>query len=80
MTDRRRQLLVVILSVTQLITNFGATNSGEVSDSFFTYLIPAGYTFAVWGPIYLGLIAYAVYQALPGQAERTIHRRIGWTR
>jgi hypothetical protein len=28
----------------------------------------AGYAFSIWGVIYLGLIAYAVYQALPAQS------------
>jgi hypothetical protein len=34
---------------------------------FPVYFTPAGYVFSIWGLIYLGLIGYAVYQALPAQ-------------
>ena len=40
--------------------------------------LPAGYVFSIWGLIYLGLIAYAVYQSLPRQRENPRLRRIGW--
>jgi hypothetical protein len=85
MRDRLRQSLNIVFGILQLLTNaiggaglFGFPEVGSVSDSFTTFLIPAGYTFAVWGPIYIGLTIYMVYQALPNQKERLIHRRIGW--
>lgn len=84
MQDRVRQTLNAVLGVVQVITNyfasagFGGNDVGQVSDSFTTAFVPAGLTFAVWGPIYLGLTAYAIYQALPGQESREIHRRVGW--
>lgn len=85
MRDRIRQSLNIVFGILQLLTNaiggaglFGFPEVGSVSDSFYTYLIPAGYTFAVWAPIYIGLTAYMIYQALPNQKERLIHRRIGW--
>ncbi|MCS7067969.1 MAG: tryptophan-rich sensory protein [Meiothermus sp.] len=43
--------------------------TGEVSDRFASFLTPAGYVFAIWGVIYLALLAYAVYQALPAQRD-----------
>ena len=42
-------------------------NTGEISDRFQVYFVPAGYVFSIWGLIYLGLILFAVYQALPAQ-------------
>lgn len=36
--------------------------TGEVSDSYPNLFAPAGYTFAIWGLIYLLLAAYSVYQ------------------
>jgi translocator protein len=42
--------------------------TGEISDSFPVLITPAGYVFAIWGVIYLGLAGYAVWQALPAQA------------
>ena len=84
MQDRLRQVLNVILGLTQLTTNtiwgagfFGVATVGAVSDSYSTFFTPAGYTFAVWTPIYIGITAYAIYQALPNQRERDVHRRIG---
>lgn len=41
-------------------------------------IIPAGYAFAIWGPIYAGSLAYAVYQAFPARREEPLLRRIGW--
>ncbi len=39
----------------------------QVSDMYLTSFTPAGYTFAIWGIIYLGLIAFNIYQVLPSQ-------------
>ena len=43
--------------------------TGEISDSFPVLVTPAGYVFAIWGVIYLGLAGYAVWQSLPAQAS-----------
>ena len=43
--------------------------TGEISDSFPVLVTPAGYVFAIWGVIYLGLAGYAVWQSLPAQAN-----------
>lgn len=51
-------------------------NTGEVSDRFDIYFVPAGYVFSIWGVIYLGLLGYAVYQALPAQAANPRLRSI----
>jgi hypothetical protein len=50
--------------------------TGEISDRFEVYFVPAGYVFAIWGLIYIGLIAFALYQALPAQAENPRLQRI----
>lgn len=44
-------------------------STGEISDRFQVYFVPAGYVFSIWGVIYAGLIAFAVYQALPSQRD-----------
>lgn len=44
--------------------------TGEISDRFPVMITPAGYTFSVWGVIYLGLLAFAVYQTLPRHRAR----------
>jgi hypothetical protein len=39
---------------------------------------PAGYAFAIWGPIFFLCLAYALYQALPSNREQPLLRRVGW--
>ncbi|MFC2030384.1 TspO/MBR family protein [Chloroflexota bacterium] len=52
--------------------------TGEISDRFDVYFVPAGYVFSIWGLIYLALIGFTVYQALPSQRESASLRRIGY--
>lgn len=86
MKDTLRQILNVVFGITQLAANTAGGagligNSvpiGEISDRYFNAFTPAGYTFAVWGPIYLGITAYVVYQALPGQRTNPLLRCVGW--
>jgi benzodiazapine receptor len=52
--------------------------TGEISDRFQVYFVPAGYVFSIWGLIYVGLIAFAVYQALPSQRNNPRLRRIDY--
>ncbi|MBF9236439.1 hypothetical protein I2I05_03430 [Hymenobacter sp. BT683] len=44
---------------------FAGQTMGEVSAQYPTLLTPAGYAFSIWGVIFLGLVAYAVWQLLP---------------
>lgn len=43
--------------------------TGQISDQFPVLFVPAGYVFSIWGVIYSGLIAFAVYRALPAQRD-----------
>ncbi|MCB0060695.1 MAG: tryptophan-rich sensory protein, partial [Caldilineaceae bacterium] len=52
--------------------------AGAISDSFPTRFTPAGYVFSIWSIIYLGLIAYAIYQALPSQRANPQLRAVTW--
>ncbi|MCZ2858640.1 hypothetical protein [Blastococcus sp. VKM Ac-2987] len=51
---------------------------GAVSDETGSLITPAGYAFTIWGVIFGGALAWAVYQALPAQRDRELHRRTGW--
>lgn len=53
-------------------------NTGQISDQFNVLFVPAGYVFSIWGLIYIGLIAFAVFQALPSQRDNPRLRRVGW--
>lgn len=50
--------------------------TGEISDRFDIYFVPAGYVFSIWGLIYLGLLAYTIYQALPAQKDDELLKKI----
>jgi translocator protein len=83
--DRYRQLANVISVVLVIAANalanivpFNGRTTGEVSDKFNVYFVPAGYVFAIWGLIYTGLVAFSVYQALPSQAANPRLRRAGY--
>ena len=72
--DIVRQVLVILSLAMTIVANGLANalpnngkNTGEISDSFDVYFVPAGYVFSIWGVIYLALIGYAIYQALPAQ-------------
>jgi hypothetical protein len=53
-------------------------NTGEISDRFKVFFVPAGYVFYIWGLIYVGFIAFAIYQALPAQWANPRLHRIGY--
>jgi hypothetical protein len=83
--DTLRQVLVIIAAFATIIFNITANalplnglNTGELSDRFKIFFVPAGYVFSIWGLIYLGLIAYAIYQVLPAQRENPRLRSIGY--
>jgi len=80
-----RQILVILTTLVTLTVN-GLANSlpingittGEISDMFNTYFVPAGYVFSIWGLIYIGLITFTVYQALPAQRANPRLAKVGW--
>ncbi|UNK71456.1 tryptophan-rich sensory protein [Microbacterium sp. H1-D42] len=86
--DRVRQVIVFVLSIVAIAAAFvgsgalGGTPMQEAADGAFsddaTLIAPAGPAFSIWSVIYAGLLAYAVWQALPGQAARAVHRRVGY--
>jgi hypothetical protein len=83
--DIFRQFIVIVSTAAVISLNILANalplnglNTGEISDRFEVYFVPAGYVFSIWGLIYIGLLAYTVYQALPSQRENPSLRRIGY--
>ena len=83
--DKVRQWAVIIGVVATIALNalaniipFNGQTTGEISDRFQVYFVPAGYVFAIWGLIYLGLVAFGVYQVLSAQGDNPRLRSIGW--
>ncbi len=77
MNDKIQQILVIVATIGMIIFNWlaaagipGGIATGAVSDKYQTKLTPAGYAFAIWSLIYLGMIAFSIYQALPSNTDR----------
>jgi benzodiazapine receptor len=45
----------------------GGQTTGEISAKYPSLFTPAGYVFSIWGLIYLGLLIFVIWQALPEQ-------------
>lgn len=71
-------LVTLVMNALASLLPLAGRTTAEVSDLFPVLFVPAGYVFAIWGLIYLGLAAFAVYQALPAQREHPRLRRIGY--
>ena len=83
-TDLARNLAVASLAVIQIVVaGLGGSGGlgedvGTVARSYPTPVLPAGWTFGIWGVIYVAFLGYAVYQLLPTQRSREVHRATGW--
>ncbi len=76
-TDRLRAILVLLATIGTIVFNSLAANGlvggvtpAEISDRYPTPITPAGYAFAIWSLIYLGLVVFSIYQLLPANAAR----------
>jgi hypothetical protein len=69
-------LLTITVNALANILPINGQGTGEISDRFDVLFVPAGYVFSIWGVIYLGLIAYTIYQALPAQADNQTLNKI----
>jgi len=86
--DLARQIVVAASAVLALAGSFigsGAAGGTEIKDASngalaadATLIAPGGPAFAIWSVIYLGLVAYAVWQFLPAQRTAARHRSLGY--
>lgn len=51
---------------------------GERSDSVRTLITPSGWAFSIWGPLFIGSAAFAIWQAIPAQRDNPLLDRIAW--
>jgi hypothetical protein len=83
--DTSRQYANLLTAIFALIVNILATtlplngqDTGEISDHFQVYFVPAGYVFSIWGVIYLGWIAFIIFQLQPSQKKDPCLQRLGY--
>lgn len=84
------QLINIAAYIVTLLVNFFSQTASALGIGLFPntvaalgesraiFFLPAGYVFAIWGVIYLGLGAYIVYQGRPAQRNNPIIGKIGY--
>ncbi len=65
------------------VANFFSSNGVDMatlSDILFTsvQILPANYAFAIWAPIYIGLVTFGTYQIQPAQRQNPVLQRAGY--
>ena len=85
MKDSVRQVANVVATIAVIVVNglasalpLNGQGTGEISDRFQVFFVPAGYVFSIWGLIYLALIGFSIFQALPAQRDNPRLRSIGY--
>jgi len=71
-------ILALTINILASALPLNGQNTGEISDRFQVYFVPAGYVFAIWGVIYLGWIAFTIFQFRYSQKESPRLRRLGY--
>jgi hypothetical protein len=71
-------ILALTINVLASVLPLNGQNTGQISDRFQVYFVPAGYVFAIWGIIYIGWIAFTIFQFRPWQKESPRFRRLGY--
>jgi translocator protein len=83
--DNALKLLIALSFVSMLVINglaggtdlIGGIRTATVSDDYPTMITPAGYTFSIWGLIYVLLGAFVVFVIARKEGEKYVGR-IGW--
>lgn len=68
----------IVVNALATTTLLNGRTTAEVSDLYPTLITPAGFTFSIWGVIYILLFVFVVFQLLPRQRENLFHRQIGF--
>jgi len=71
-------IFALTLNTLAVVLPLNGRSTAEISDSFNVLFVPAGYVFSIWSLIYLGLIGFTLYQALPSQRENPLLQKVGW--
>ncbi|TAK11692.1 MAG: tryptophan-rich sensory protein [Anaerolineae bacterium] len=69
-------LATIVINILANALPFNDLNTGEISDRYPVLFVPAGYVFAIWGVIYIGWIAYSIYQVLPANRDSETLQKI----
>jgi benzodiazapine receptor len=62
-------LAMIVINSIAGASGINGIRTGSLSDQYPNFFVPAGYVFSIWGIIYIGLLAYIIWQALPKQID-----------
>jgi len=71
-------IIALTVNILASVLPLNGQNTGEISDRFQVYFVPAGYVFAIWGIIYIGWIAFTIFQFRSSQEESPRLRKLGY--
>lgn len=69
--------LVLLFNFLSNALPFNGLTQGDLGELYPVLLTPAAYVFSIWGLIYLALIAFIIYQALPGSRDNPLVKAVG---
>lgn len=70
-------VLVLLFNFLSNAIPFNNLTQGDLSELYPILLTPATYVFSIWGLIYLALIAFIIYQAIPRFRENALVKAVG---
>lgn len=70
-------IFVIVVNALSNVLPFNDQSQTEIAAKYPSLFTPAGFTFSIWGVIYLALFVFVVYQALPAQRENASIARLG---
>lgn len=70
-------LIAIAIPTAQALTQFGMS-AGEFSFQGDSTLRVAGYAFSIWGLLYIGMLTFGIYQALPSTTESGTLSAFAW--
>lgn len=70
-------VFAVVISQAQMLMGWGQTPAEFAADSDATLKV-AGYAFSIWAVIYVGILIYAVRQAISKTPESDLLTKLGW--
>ena len=64
--------VVIVMNVLSNALPINDQSMAEISARYASLFTPAGFTFSIWGVIYLTLLVFVIYQALPAQRDNEL--------
>ena len=69
-------ILVIVFNWLSNALPFNGQSQTDIAAKYPSLFTPAGFTFSIWGVIYLTLLAFIIYQALPSQRQNALIARL----